>query len=233
MSLLSTGRVPMNAHVTDDVDTADEPSSYKQRQARGECVRSGCSKPAEDSDYCVEHHEDTKARQREWMRARRAKAKLKKLCSRCAKRQRRGRSAYCATCLIQQARRRKLHVTRDVDKSARVASRMIAWENSPQNAGRIRLRGGDRGRPTIEAENRLDVEDVQKNVVAAVDAIALADSTEIAALPPIQRQDVRRAAAHHWLLIAREALVIAKRNGAELPPAVAALIGDSTDGEDT
>jgi hypothetical protein len=221
------------SHVTEDVDTTDEPSAYKQRQADGQCVRSGCRKQAVDSDYCTEHHEETKARQREWIRARRAKAKLKKLCSRCVKRQRRGRSAYCSTCLIQQSRRRKLHVTRDVDKSARVASRMIAWENSPQNAGRIRLRGGDRGRPTIEQENRLDVEDARKNLGAAVDSITLADSEEVAALPAIQRRDVRRAAAHQWLLIARGALVIAKRNGAELPPEVAALIGDSAgDDED-
>ena len=77
--------------------------------------------------------------------------------------------------------------------------------------------------------HRLDVEDAQKNLVAAVDAIVVADSDEVAALPPIQRRDARRAAAHHWLLLAREALVIAKRNGAELPPEVARLLGESVE----
>jgi hypothetical protein len=229
-------RASIVSDVTTDVDILDEPSPWKQRQARGECARSGCTKPAADSDYCDEHNEEMKARRRDSNRKRRAKAKLQKICTRCIKRKRRGRSAYCTTCQIQRARIRKLDVTRDVDKSARVASRMIAWVNSPTNAGRTRLRGGHRGRPPIEEENRLDVEDVQKNVVTAVDAIALADSAETAELPPIQRQDTRQAAGAWWLLIARQALVIARRNGGGLPETVAELlgeVGDSDDGEET
>lgn len=199
---------------------------YKQRQAKGVCAWSGCSIETKDTDYCPEHDERTKQRKRDWIAKRRAKAKAKKLCSRCTKRQRRGRSAYCATCLIQQAKRRKLHVTRDVDKSQRVASRILAWENSPTNEGRKRLRGGKRGRPDIESENRLDVEDFQKNVLIAVDALAVVDSPEQAALPPIQRQDAREAAAAWWLLAARQALVLARRNGITLPPELAVLISD-------
>jgi hypothetical protein len=103
------------------------------------------------------------------------------------------------------------------NKKARISARMIAWENSPTNANRIRMRGGDRGRRPAAELDAEDLDDAVKCLETGRKEIAHVHGPDVAALPRAQKDEVK-AAAVSWLERAKrwidEVLV---RNGA--PPA--------------
>lgn len=192
------------------------------------CKRRGCHvAAADDSEYC----DDDARRQRQYDRAYRAKRRAAwrkaKRCPGCGAAKIRPGFRRCSACVARDRKTAKKSVRAQVEnKTKRVAARMIAWVNSPKNAGRMRLRGGERGRPSIEGENRLDLEEVQKDFPVAVDALLDADAEYQRLVPAIQRQNTRQAAAARWLLVAKWALVIAKRNGGWIPATFAELLGE-------
>ncbi len=218
------------------VSTVESVNSSVENRA---CKRRGCrTHAAEDSDFCAEHEKRQRLYNATYMARRRAAWRKAKRCPRCGAAKLRPGFKRCSACVSRERKNVPAGlVKRQVEnKAERVAKRMIAWVNSPQNAGRMRLRGGTRGRPRVEEENRLDLEEVQKDFPVAVDALKDADADYQRLVPAIQRQDTRLAAASRWLLVAKWALVIAKRNGGGLPETVAELlgeVGDSDDGEET
>jgi hypothetical protein len=227
MTLSSATRAPIVSEAV--------PESVQPHVEKRACKRRGCRvEPRDDSEYCDEHARRQRQYDAAYKARRRAAWARAKRCTQCGAAKRRPGFKRCSACVAKERKALRGSVQRQVEnKSARIAARLIAWVNSPQNAGRMRLRGGTRGRPRIEDENRLDLEEVQKDFPVAVDALIDADAEYQKLVPAIQRQNTREAAAARWLLVAKWALVIARRNGGALPTTIAELIGDSDDESET
>lgn len=199
------------------------------------CKRRGCrAVAAEDSELCPEHEKRQRFYDATYQARRRAGWKKAKRCPRCGAAKLRPGFKRCSACVAKSRKTIREQLVKRVveNKAQRVAKRMIAWVNSPKNAGRVRLRGGDRGRPSIEAENRLDLEEVQKDFPVAVDALIDADADYQKLVPAIQREDTRHAAGARWLLVAKWALVIAQRNGGDMRTMIDGLLGEISDSDD-
>lgn len=196
------------------------------------CPRRGCKRAAhEDSDYCLKHERDLRRYNREYDRRRRAEWAEAKRCMRCGAQRRKAGSNWCPACVIRLQTMRKKDLKSQLDhnvgRSARIAKRLVPWTNSPHNEGRLRLRGGDRGAPSLEARDRRDLADIQKILVRYEAALGEAYSVEVGELSR-EQQVSARAAAHAGLALAvrlgMEALV---RHGYEAP-----VLAEDDDPED-
>lgn len=82
----------------------------------------------------------------------------------------------------------------------RVSARLIAWEGSPTNQGRKRLRGGKRGCPSWDATQALDLRIAIAELTGAHEMILRGEHSE---LTPMQKAENRRAAMAKVRLAAR------------------------------
>lgn len=204
------------------------------------CCRRGCTAPAlDDAERCGPHERKQRQYNAAYMSRRRAAWKRAKRCPGCGAAKLRPGFKRCSACVTKARKRLPESVKRSVEnkKAERIAARMIAWVNSPTNEGRERMRGGERGRPSIEAENQLDVDQIREDLAVAVDALADAGAEYQKLVPPIQRDNTRRAAAARFLLVAKWALSIAKRNagraGVRAAEILAEQMGSADDEEET
>lgn len=186
--------------ITDDVGTPSEPLDYQQRKERGVCTYPGCSDRArEDAGTCEKHGERDAKRKRRSRRRRRKLAKIllarriaKKQCKRCGGKRLSGED-HCAKCLlavgeIEKKARLACHKTRD-KKSDR-----IEINTSIDKDGRSRYRGqGRRGRQSVAAIDATDLAYAADALKRGTDGLAYAGSPTVAALPRIQRDDLKLA----------------------------------------
>lgn len=204
------------------------------KQAAGTCVRKCCGKPAEDGDYCARHEKLQRKYDREYKQRRRAEAAAAGKCGQCAIGVVKQGSTWCAACLIRNDRLRKSNVHLHVEnRSARIAKRLIPWQDSPQNEGRTRMRGGKRGAPTMEDRDRRDLDDIERILVRYRLALDEAYSDDTRILSKVQQASTRRAAHAGLALAVRLGMEALVNYGYEAPVLVVDEIGDSDDDDDT
>lgn len=204
--------------------TVVDVDSYEARKLSGRCTVRGCPRQAGDSQLCDEHRAGRLKSQRRYAARRRAEARRKGKCQRCWKAKRYQDATMCLPCLAavggvnKRANPDQSLVARNVDSHRRrVAERMLAWENSPTNKGRMRMRGGGRGRRSNAEENTADLRDLYRYAGKAIEDYARFESAEARALPPIQREENRQAAIGWVLLLVRTGIELCKRNGYTAP----------------
>jgi hypothetical protein len=208
------------------VDNSDE--DHKPHLESRECKRSSCRKQAlEDSEFCRPHEETQRRYNRDYDRKRRAHWEAENRCTRCGGKDRKRGSKWCSACLIRLNRLRTSDLNLHLEtRRDRVAKRLVPWTNSPQNEGRIRLRGGKRGAPSAEDRDRRDLADIRRVLDRYALALDECYSAEAKDLPRIQR-DATVKAAHAGLALAvrlgMEALVT---YGYEAPALADDEIGD-------
>jgi hypothetical protein len=204
-----------------------------------ECSRRGCKKPAlDDSELCRKHEDDQRRYNREYDARRRAEYEAAKQCTRCGAKERKPGSKWCPGCVIKLDRMRRR--TRGADhkvqlentKSARVAARLIAWENSPQNEGRMRMRGGKRGAPSLEDRDRRDLSQVQESLARYGAALDEAYSSEVRQLSKLAQERARREAHAKLALAVRLGMEALQTYGYDVPIAVPVDEGEIDDDED-
>lgn len=177
-----------------------------------ECARKLCRHSAlDDSDFCDEHARQKRQYDAARMARRRQGWAKAKRCTNCGAEKRKPGSRWCLACVIKDGRIKGASVTPPVvtTKADRVAARLIPWENSPTNEGRKgRIRSGDRGRPSVQVENRTDFDLTETELAAfvvkvcgSIDAARRGEahvwSDEAKGLPPIQRRAAVTAVLDH------------------------------------
>jgi hypothetical protein len=95
------------------------------------------------------------------------------------------------------------------------------------------MRGGKRGRRSISDETEADLRDLVRYVARAIQDFSEAESPEMKAKGPIQREASRAAAAGWVLLLVRTGIEICKRNGVVPAEQADHNIGDLDEDEDT
>lgn len=188
------------------------------------CTRKGCRKQAlDDADYCAKHDADIRKYKRDYDKRRRAEWEAQKRCMRCGAQKRKAGRPWCPACVIRLDTARKgarADHTVDLDhpsKSARIAQRLIPWSNSPLNEGRVRMRGGKRGAPSLESRDRRDLADIQRILVRYEQTLDEAYSQETRDMTPDQRASTRRAAHAGLALAVRLGMEALVTYGYEVP----------------
>lgn len=191
------------------------------------CKRRGCrARPLDDSEFCRPHDEAQKRYNREYDQRRRERWEAEGKCTRCGADQRKRDSMWCAACLIRLGKVRKSDLKQQLENRAqRIAERLIPWENSPQNEGRLRLRGGKRGAPSGETVDEADISDLRIYIEKASQGLSLANSDEVQAMPRIQRDEAKQAAMAWVALLVRAGLVMLKRKRYPLPAEMDHVLG--------
>ncbi len=163
------------------------------------CTYPGCElEPADGASMCIGHRDAERARKKASIARRRARAKAKGLCSRCARRPRAPSSKWgCPACIIELGvlKRSPNFVARHVDKLQRIRDRTVVSVHGGEE-GRSRYRGilGRRGRGKRVHEDTEDLNDARDAVEKAIAGLAFAASPEVQALPAIQRKEAVQAA---------------------------------------
>jgi hypothetical protein len=209
--------VPVEDH-TPDLDHRNEVRT---------CTRRGCRKLAlDDAEYCAKHDADIRKYKRDYDRRRRAEWEAAKRCMRCGAEKRKAGRPWCPACVIRLDTARKgvrADHTSDLDhsprnpKRERIAQRLIPWSNSPLNEGRIRMRGGKRGAPSLESRDRRDLADIQRILVRYEQTLDEAYSQETREMTPDQRASTRRAAHAGLALAVRLGMEALVTYGYEVP----------------
>lgn len=186
-------------------------SQRVEKQQIGTCVRRGCNDDcADDSDYCAPHRDEQRDYNAEHMRRKRAEWDAADACMRCGSPRRKKGSRECVACLLKRG---KLGVSQRVEnKGDRLTSRLIPWENSPHNAGRLRLRGGKRGAPGIDEQDEFERKIVQAGIERYLKACEFLTSADGKAMLPADRDAARMAALGQLALASRAADDILDRN---------------------
>lgn len=166
---------------------------YLDRKLGEKCTYPGCEEPPGDTNECDRHRDEHRARAKKSASKRRARWARKRRCTRCGRKRSAKSSWGCVRCLTQLGRLRSDAATH-VDKSERIAARLIPWRDSPTNANRVRLRGGSRGRQPIVVEDRFDLGKAKECVVDGLAGIEFFWSPEVQSLPRAQAAEVRAAA---------------------------------------
>lgn len=209
----------------------------EQRDSPRECAHHSCRRRAgKNSELCPKHEDALKRRKRDHGARRRALWASECRCMRCGAEKRKRGSRWCAACLIWLDKLRKPDQEQQRDspsKRERIASRLIPWEGSPQNEGRLRLRGGKRGAPSMEDRDRRDLEDMQKGLVRYGELLDEAYGAETRDLSRVQQVQVRRAAHARLALVVRQGLEALRAYGYDVPIAAGDEIADSDDTDDT
>lgn len=204
------------------------------------CTRRGCKKPAlDDAEYCAKHDADIRKYKRDYDKRRRAEWEAAKRCMRCGAEKRKAGRPWCPACVIRLDRiRRGLSGdhTPDQDhqsKSARLAKRLIPWSNSPQNEGRLRLRGGKRGAPGHEDIDRRDLADLQRHLARYTESVDEAYGPDYAGMSVVQKEATRRALHAGLAWMARFCAEACKVRGYEMPVVEEdEIASEDEDGED-
>lgn len=159
------------------------------------CDRRGCQRAAaDDSEKCAKHAEDQRRYQREYMARQRETWEKKRRCTRCGGK-RAPKSKWCGGCLVKNERVHHSAVKSHVEnRRDRIRARLIPWENSPQNAGRVRLRGGKRGAPSVEQLDGVDLRYARRDFDHGVEGLAYFRTPEVQSMGGMQRDDVKREA---------------------------------------
>jgi hypothetical protein len=183
------------AAIADDISSPSvgegEPRTYQERKERGVCTYPGCpSSQGEESLRCPKHSELDAKRKARW-RQRQAKILRvrvrKSQCLRCGGKRLSGEE-HCGKCLVTMGKAERASLN-SRDKNARIEA-----ATSVDAGGRSRYRGqGRRGRQSIAATDAKDLEYAVAALRRGVDGLELAASPVVAALPRIQREDVKRA----------------------------------------
>lgn len=209
--------------------TSRASNDYEQRKLDRRCTRCGVELP-DDTEHqlCDEHLEAQRGYDRKSKSKIRAERRAAGQCADCGND---SETYRCAACLVRQNRIPATGVQIGVDKASRIAARLIPWENSPQNAGRLRLRGGEKGRRSIHEENRADFDLVEKEIVNARKAEAYLHTPAIAEAPRIQREAAWLEAKDKAALAVRYLVGIIKRGPGKHP--LLNQIVDSDEDEET
>lgn len=204
------------------------------------CTRRGCKKPAlDDADYCARCDALIRKYKRDYDKRRRAEWEAAKRCMRCGAEKRKAGRPWCSACVIRLDRIRRGvrgDHTPDQDhqtKSARLAKRLIPWANSPQNEGRLRLRGGKRGAPGHEDLDRRDLADLQRHLARYTESVDEAYGPDYAGMSTVQKEATRRALHAGLAWMARFCAEACKVRGYELPVVEEDEIDDSDDESDS
>lgn len=157
----------------------------------------------DDSDYCQRHEQAVRRYQRDYDHRRRERYEAEGRCTRCGAKERKRDSMWCTACVIRYLRvdhKQKLDQQSE-SRRDRIAKRLIPWTNSPQNEGRLRMRGGKRGAPSARERDQRDLADIRRILDRYEMALDEAYSAETAALSRIARLSAARA-AHAGLALA-------------------------------
>lgn len=222
---IATRPTTIDRFIVDDVN--QRVNNREDLQIAGRCTRAYCPLESNgESDYCDEHHEDQKRRQRECMARRRERWEAEKKCTRCGGVRYHGR-VWCFTCLRSFDRVPPVaNVNNDVNKQGH----RLDLEQSPDGKPRLRRRyhgRGSRGRPSAESLDATDIKQARRDVDHGIEGLAYFRSDAVQAMPRIQRLDVRDAAVARIVSAARWLVEVARRNGWD------GKIGDSDDDEET
>lgn len=182
-------------------DTEDRrlPRGYRDRKLLDVCARPGCDDPpAEDSDYCVPHRDDQRARMRRSAAKRRQRDKRsgRALCGHP------GKGARCARCLVRDGKTPRLQgVNNSVNNSPR------SWRDP---TGRMRYHGKLRqGRQKNVDLDVQDLDDAIERLKRAKAGLVYAASPAVQAEGRVVRDDAKHAAlahAGHAIRFARDVL---------------------------
>lgn len=204
------------------------------------CTRKGCKRRAlDDAEYCARHDADIRRYKRDYDKRRRAEWDTAKRCMRCGAAERKKGRPWCPACAIRLDQMRKglkSDHTSDLDhqsKKERIAKRLIAWTDSPQNEGRVRLRGGKRGAPSLEDRDRQDLRHIQLVLADYEEALNQAYGAEYERMSRAQQDSTRRAAHAGLALAVRLGMEAIVAYGYETPVLVADEIGDLDEEDET
>lgn len=220
--------------IISDEDVKEHVENRADKKASDRCVRRCCKRsPADDSDYCPRHRDEQRGYQRDYMARRREEWDADDRCTNCGAKERKTGSNWCPRCLIARGKAHRAVVKSQVEnRRDRIAERLIPWENSPSNEGRVRLRGGKRGAPKAEQADEMDLHDLRLYVERAADGLHLAGSPEVQALPRLQRDDAKDAALAWIALLIRAGLALLKRKRYPLPSQFDHVLGGEMVGTD-
>lgn len=186
------------------------------------CKRRGCkARPLDDAEFCARHDAADRRYKRDYDKRRRAEWAAAERCMRCGAKDRAKNRPWCPGCAIRLDRARKglkLDHTRDLEnKRARIAKRLIAWQDSPHNEGRVRLRGGKKGAPSMEERDRQDLRHLRLVLDDYEEALNRAYAPDVLELHRTV-QERARASAHAGLALAvRLGMEALQTYGYELP----------------
>lgn len=198
--------------VISDEEVTTDGNTYYERKAEGRCVYPGCPRQASDeSVLCPEHRDDARARTRKSQKRIRAERRAADLCPRCGEK---AKGDYmCVRCKVKYGRTKRARTGGDDNREHnRIADRLIPWENSPHNAGRLRLRGGKRGAPNIDAQDEFERKIVKTAIARYAEACDMLASDDGKAMLPRDRDAARMAALGQLALAVRAAEDILDRN---------------------
>jgi len=179
---------------------------YQARKEAGVCTRCGDPNLDDDTQVCAACRSYLRQHVKSAIKRLRKARRKAKQCAYCGKASER---YACPVCKVKTGRspRRKQTV-----KQERIAARLIPWENSPQNVGRVRLRGGKKGRRSVGDENCTDFDQMEKDLVRARNSDEYLRSADVQQMPPIQRDEARRAAMDWVALVVRTGVELLVRN---------------------
>lgn len=175
-----------NVHATLQGNDVSAPKGYQERLDLRLCTRCGKEPCKPDSNYGESCHPKVKALQARSARKRRAAAKRKKLCTRCAKRRRSPLSEWgCSRCLAETRRLKFPAVDRDVDHhGARTRDHL-----ERDGYARTRFHGqAKRGAPSTATLDFMDLRDAIKDLAEAAHGYEYAQSKDVQEKPVIQRE---------------------------------------------
>lgn len=131
------------------------------------CARRGCTlAPKDDANYCDEHHEDQKRRQRECMARKREQWGADGKCPSCGGN--RGAARLCARCAASAGR---LGVNNRVNNHAeRIKARTVVSRSESDGFQRTRYHGGKKGAPSIDAQDEFERKIIKRGIERYLDA---------------------------------------------------------------
>lgn len=166
--------------------------TYGDRLDAGLCTRCGKEPAKEDSSLGEACHAKVKAYQAKSARKRRAAAKRKKLCTRCAVRRRSPMSDWgCARCMSEVGGLKKRLRARNPSLVNRYVDQSAKTRDHTEGDGwtRTRFHGqAKRGAPSTAALDSMDLRDAIKSLADAAHGYEYAQSAEVQQKPAIQRE---------------------------------------------
>jgi hypothetical protein len=177
---------------------------YHERKERSICTRPGCNAdPADDSNECPPHRDDSRTRKARSKRRKRSKWRRLKRCMTCGRKRLRGRK-HCAKCTARLGYTKAARGDKSVDNE-----RDRQFTNAMETDGWTRSRYRGQGKRGRQSTVQIDDQDLRY----AIDAIQKAKNRLMfvsdAEMPRSERQDAIRAAlaqAAHGVRFVEEVL---------------------------
>ena len=179
------------------VRTSVRTSEYQRRKEQGLCTRCGVELPADwEHGLCPEHHDDLAERRARSQAKRHEERREAGECATCGSP---SETYRCPACLVSQNRAPRSGTDNGKDKATRIIEQTRVAQGVG-NEGRRRYHGcGERGRRSIEEENRSDFDLIEKDLAALV--VKICGSVEAA----------RRGEAYVWSETVRGMPPVARR----------------------